>query len=150
MRPDTTTVESTWGKREVIADNDVVIKTFNLGKIRVAPNSSTSFDKSVSLKKAQKKELNKIFENGTYIEGYVILTDATKKGNPDLGLPMLAFYGDWTKSPIFDSATWLDEPQDDITAINNENSLYTSIIGSTQRSDVLGTIGYLPLGLNAF
>ena len=44
MRPDTTTVESTWGKREVIADNDVVIKTFNLGKIRVAPNSSTSFN----------------------------------------------------------------------------------------------------------
>ena len=150
MRPDTTTVESTWGKREVIADNDVVIKTFNLGKIRVAPNSSTSFNESVSLKKAQKKELNKIFENGTYIEGYVILTDATKKGNPDLGLPMLAFYGDWTKSPIFDSATWLDEPQDDITSINNENSLYTSIIGSTQRSDVFGTIGYLPLGLNAF
>ncbi|MCD7859526.1 MAG: S8 family serine peptidase [Firmicutes bacterium] len=150
MRPATETAESYYGTEQTfMTDSDVVIKTVSLGTLTAAAGSSADFSQTVSLTAAEKAELNELFANGTYVEGFVILTDATGSGNPQLGLPMLAFYGDWTAAPIFDTSVWFVEPDSDYDsdygAFAEQTTWGTSIVGST-----IGTIGYLNLGENAF
>ena len=57
------------------------------------------------------KEELKNFENGAYVEGFVTLKQVAADGGKleaaiDLGIPYLAFYGDWTKAPIMDSTDY--------------------------------------------
>lgn len=150
MRPDTFTGDSQWGERNLISDDEVIIKTVSLGQVTVDGRNSTSFNESVSLTDDEKVQLDTLFENGIYIEGYVILTDATDSKNPQIGMPMISYYGDWSKAPIFDSSLWIDEPTDGENSINNEKTWVTSIVGSTQQNDIYGIIGYLNLGQNVF
>lgn len=135
MRPDTATVESEWGQREVMMENDVVIKTVDLGTVNVPAGGYTTVKQTVSLTDEEKAVLDENFENGIYVEGFVILTDANGE-NPQIGLPMLAFYGDWTAAPIFDSSLWYDE---------DECTWATSVVGS-----VIPNVGYVNLGQNLF
>ena len=144
MRPDTKTVESKWGNRTALSAHDVVISTTDLGEITVPAKGTQKVQKSVSLTEEQKYLLSNMFENGIYVEGYVILTDKEGK-NPQIGLPLLAFYGDWTTAPIFDRSYWFDEAADGESVINNESSWATSLIGF-----VLDGVGYYDLGQNLF
>lgn len=150
MRPETVAVTGEIGQRNLISNNDVVIKNIELGEVSVAANGSTNFNQKVSLTSDEKAKLDELFKNGTYIEGYVILTDATESGKPQIGLPILAFYGDWTSAPIFDAANWIDEPQDGENVFNNETTWNTNIVGSTQTNPIYGVIGYFNLGQNVF
>ena len=59
-----------------------------------------------------------LFPNGSYVEGFVILTAADGSA-PQIGMPLLAFLGDWTSAPILDRANWFDEPQDGENVMNN-------------------------------
>ncbi|MGG7212652.1 S8 family serine peptidase [Clostridium nigeriense] len=150
MRPDTESTSSKWGERNVISNNDVIIKTTSLGEVSVPAGGNTTFSNTVSLTDSEKSELDRLFENGTYVEGYVILTDATDSENPQIGMPMLSFYGDWSKAPIFDSALWIDEPEDGENVLNNESTWNTNIVGSNQKNDIYGVIGFFNLGQNVF
>lgn len=150
MRPDTATVDSTWGERDTMLHQDVVIKTLDLGQVTVEAGQTGHFDQTVSLSDSEKAQLDQLFENGVYVEGFVSLTD-TAGTAPTLGLPMLAFYGDWTAAPIFDNGTWLDEPADGENVNNNEATWGVSLMGSTQVNWESGElIGYLNLGQNPF
>ena len=55
----------------------------------------------IVLSDADKEYLNKSFENGMYVEGFVVL-DAVSGTDIDLNVPYLAFYGDWNRAPLFD------------------------------------------------
>ena len=51
------------------------------------------------------------FTNGAFVDGFVTLTQVDKDGGEladsiDLGVPFLAFYGDWTVAPIMDSTDY--------------------------------------------
>ena len=48
-----------------------------------------------------KSYLDKSFENGMYVEGFLSLTAASGT-DINMNVPYLAFYGDWTKAPMFD------------------------------------------------
>lgn len=149
MRPDTDAVESVWGSRDVITAQDVVIKTVSIGRVTVPAGETVTVDKSVSLTAEEKAELDNLFENGTYVEGFVILMDAAGSDNPQIGLPLLAFYGDWTKAPIFDTATWLDEVEEGESFWDLETSWSPTIVGS-QLIAAGEVIGYYNLGQNIF
>ncbi|MGN0979780.1 MAG: S8 family serine peptidase [Candidatus Avoscillospira sp.] len=125
LRPDTATVNGS----TVTLDSDVVIQEVELGSVTVSGNASVSVSKTVSLTGDEKAELDRLFENGTYVEGFVILTDATESGNPQIGLPFLAFYGDWTAAPIFDRATWLDEVEEGQSYLDLECTWSPSVLG---------------------
>ncbi len=148
MRPDTEEVESDWGTRTVMKENDVVLMEQSLGQVSVSGNSSEKFSTNVSLNDEKKAELSELFPNGTYVEGYVILTDA-EGDNPQLGVPMLAFFGDWTAAPIFDSANWYDEPDDGESIFNNESTWGVNFVGSCVWNDY-EIINFMDLGLNPF
>ncbi len=150
MRPGTETVTSDWGERDTMLHQDVVIKTVDLGQVTVEAGQTTSFSKTVTLTADEKAQLDKLFENGVYVEGFVILTDVAEVA-PTLGLPMLAYYGDWTAAPIFDNGTWLDEAADGENVNNNESTWGVSLLGSTIVNwDSGELIGYMNLGQNPF
>ena len=69
--------------------------------VTVAAGSTTDVELTVTLSDADKKYLNDSFANGMYVEGFIQL-DAQGEGTVDLGCPFLAFYGDWTRAPMFD------------------------------------------------
>ncbi len=55
----------------------------------------------IVLNDADRAYLDTSFKNGMYVEGYITLT-ATAGTDVDMSVPYLAFYGDWTKAPMFD------------------------------------------------
>ena len=70
-------------------------------KISVAAGSSVDVTVTITMTDENKAYLDKSFENGMYVEGFVTLENADKDG-VDLSVPYLAFYGDWTQAPMFD------------------------------------------------
>ncbi|MGN0334426.1 MAG: S8 family serine peptidase [Lachnospiraceae bacterium] len=144
LRPETGSVTTVWGERDVMETSDVVIKNLDLGKVKVKAGKEKKFNEIISLSLKEKKELKTLFPNGTYVEGFVILKD--QKGiQPDLSVPMLSFFGDWTKAPIFDSATWLDAENFEY----QETTWSPSVVGSQVKSDG-EVIGYYNLAQNVF
>ncbi len=67
---------------------------------------------TVTLSDSDKKYLDKSFENGMYVEGFIVLT-AQSGTEVSLSIPYLAFYGDWTVSPLFD-LTYYDTNADEL------------------------------------
>ena len=76
----------------------------------VAPGKTADVTVTVTVTDEGRKMLAQ-FPNGSYVEGFVTLTQVAADGSAltdpiDLGLPFLAFYGDWTKAPIMDSTDY--------------------------------------------
>ena len=78
---------------------------------RVAVSAGGEQEVTVTVTLTNAKEELKNFENGAYVEGFVTLRQVAADGGKleaaiDLGIPYLAFYGDWTKAPIIDSTDY--------------------------------------------
>ncbi len=126
--PGTQEADTKYGQRDVMLASDVLLREVDLGTVTVPASGNTLVAKDVALTTEEKARLDAAFENGIYVEGFVILTD-TQGENPQIGLPFLAYYGDWTAAPIFDSATWVDEPADGKDVFHNETEWNVSILG---------------------
>ena len=79
-------------------------------RVAVAPGKTADVTVTVTVTGEGRKMLAQ-FPNGSYVEGFVTLTQVAADGSAltdpiDLGLPFLAFYGDWTKAPIMDSTDY--------------------------------------------
>ena len=79
-------------------------------RVSVAPGKTADVTVTVTVTGEGRKMLAQ-FSNGSYVEGFVTLTQVAADGSAltdpiDLGLPFLAFYGDWTKAPIMDSTDY--------------------------------------------
>lgn len=86
-------------------------------KLTVEAGESAKVTVTVTLGDEDKAYLDKSFENGMYVEGYITLT-ASSGTDIDLSVPYLAFYGDWTLAPMFDKEyyeTHADELDDGIS-----------------------------------
>ena len=85
-------------------------------KITVESGKTANVKMTITLSDDDKKYLDDSFKNGMYVEGFIRL-NAVSGTEIDLGFPYLAFYGDWSKAPIFDLdfyATNKDELDDAI------------------------------------
>ena len=85
--------------------------TTNCKDHRVAVPAGGEQEVTVTVTLTNAKEELKNFENGAYVEGFVTLKQVAADGGKledaiDLGIPYLAFYGDWTKAPIIDSTDY--------------------------------------------
>lgn len=143
LRPDTAEQD---GKTMVLA-GDVLIREVDLGSVSV-PAGGTQVSRTVSLTASDIAAIRDLFPNGNYVEGFVILTAADGSA-PQIGLPLLAFLGDWTSAPILDRANWFDEPQDGENVMNNDCTLGVNVVGSTIRS-AGEVVNFLNLGQNIF
>ena len=75
--------------------------------VTLAAGATGGVKVSVSLSQSQKAKLDAAYENGIYVEGFVVLT--AKDGGADLSIPFLAYYGDWSAPGMLDYATMLNE-----------------------------------------
>ena len=75
--------------------------TISNNRITVPAGASVDVTVTITLTDENKEYLDTSFENGMYVEGFVTLTDTDANG-VNLNVPYLAFYGDWTKAPMFD------------------------------------------------
>lgn len=95
------------------------------GNITVPGNGTTTVKVRITLSAATKTKLDKNFKNGMYIEGFVSLT-----GEGDtkvtIGLPYLAFYGDWNDAPLFDYSIYDIAESEKDTSIPAEDKLKAS------------------------
>ena len=83
---------------KVSAENSA---NLNGNTLTVAPGATAKLSVTVTLGEKDIKYLNESFENGMYVEGYILL-NASDDNTVDLNVPYLAFYGDWTEAPLFD------------------------------------------------
>lgn len=100
------------------------------GALSVPANSTVEFTVQISLLDSGKDYVEKNFENGTYVEGFTILTPVDRE-DCALSVPFLGFYGDWNNLPAVD-----------VTAEEAANVVNTALID--MNSDYYGYIlGYL-------
>ena len=112
--------------------------------ITVGAGQSADVTVTITLSDEDKKYLDESFENGMYVEGFIVL-DAAEESVVDLSVPYLAFYGDWTQAPLFDLdyyATNKDELDDSIDILDKTlpDAYATRPIGSVQ-SDYVSYLG---------
>ena len=70
-------------------------------KLTVEAGKDATVTVKLTLSDEDKAYLDASFANGMYVEGYITLT-AVSGTEVDMSVPYLAFYGDWTKAPMFD------------------------------------------------
>ena len=112
---DTTVTEEAYileGATVAVTTNDSDGGSIQGNQVTVLANNSMDVTVTITLSDADKTYLNDSFENGMYVEGYVVLTNTAEEG-VDLSVPYLAFFGDWTVSPIFD-LTYFDTNADEL------------------------------------
>ena len=118
-------------------------KAVSNNEIIVAANSSVVVSYTLSLSEEEIKYIRESFINGIYVEGFVVLESFTD--DIDLSVPFLAFFGDWTKAPLFDKTYFEVESEAHSNSIDEEDKLKADYYATTP----LGTYYYsyiIPLG----
>ena len=90
--------------------------------VTLAAGATGDVKVSVSLSQSQKGKLDAAYENGIYVEGFVVLT--AKDGSADLSIPFLAYYGDWSAPGMLDYATMLNEDTVPYSQLSTELGAY--------------------------
>lgn len=117
-------------KAHMLDDSDItyyVNGTAHSGKIEVPANAKLSVKIVIKLSATAKQYIETCFANGMYVEGFVsLVADEAAGTKVTIGLPYLAFYGDWNDGPLFDyDAYELAESQKD-TGVPEEDKLKAS------------------------
>lgn len=76
--------------------------TVNLYERTLEVEDEAAVHVKVVLSQSDRQYLDTRFKNGMYIDGFVYLN-----GSVPLSLPILAFYGNWSESPMFDPFDYL-------------------------------------------
>lgn len=110
MAPD---VEERDGYR-LMSGRDVLLDYTTGGQTSVVlPSGAPAEEITVTFKlsQEQKETLDRQFENGIFVEGFVRLTPRNSGAAPVLSIPFVAFYGDWSQPGMFDYATMLNDKE---------------------------------------
>lgn len=94
------------------------------GTVTVPAGAEMEFTVTITLNEQAKKYLDDNFENGMFVEGFVRL-DKAGDTKVSLGIPYLAFYGDWTDAPLFDYNMY-EIAQSEKEAVEEEDKLKAS------------------------
>lgn len=86
---------------KVRTDKDVLLTSSTNDVVIATGTDSLDFNVSIT---EQNKEYLKNFDNGTYLEGYVIFESLD--GGEDLSIPYLGFYGDYSKEEAVEPFTF--------------------------------------------
>lgn len=101
-------------------------------KVRVDVSEAKVIDPSITGSWETPVEIDQVFENGYFVEGYVTLTDPTET-NATLNVPYVGFKGDWNQAPILDGMKY------------DEESFYGMAGAVTKSGDNFSYLGYDPM-----
>ncbi|MBO1264065.1 S8 family serine peptidase [Proteiniclasticum sp. SCR006] len=108
--------------------------TFDKDSYTVPANGTVDVEVTVNLTGAvewlNNKPLLAVFENGTFIEGFVTFEESTDT-HPALSIPYMGFYGEWDTPPVVDGSIY-----DDTTFYG-----YTSLATYDSATDGLNFLG---------
>ena len=90
-----------------LSEEDMVVK-FSEDTVVVPAGGEVSVDVTLTATEEFKEGYLDYFENGTFLEGYIVLEQEGGNGI-NLSVPYLGFYGDWGKAPVFDATLYDDE-----------------------------------------
>lgn len=115
-------------KAHMLSDSEAVVKADGVvvGKdeeIKVPGNGSVEIEVTVKLGAAGREYIENSFANGMYVEGFIRLDKVNASEN--LGIPFLAFYGDWTDAPLFDYSMY-EIAEDDQNTEDEEDKIKAS------------------------
>ena len=99
--------------------------------LQVKAGTSAAISVNVNLTAEDKAYFDTYWVNGGYVEGFTRLT-ALHDGGVDLGLPYLAFYGDWAESPVLDEGSYwdyLNAPEGAVVANQYPSILFSEFQG---------------------
>ena len=78
-------------------------------EVVLAAGESVTIDVTVTLNDAQKAYFDAGYPNGAFVEGYVVFNEYYEgQQYSSAHATFMAYYGDWTQAPIFDTAYWYD------------------------------------------
>lgn len=89
-------------------DAELYLKNLNNNSLLLPAGSSVTVSVSIVLTDADKRELDRVYTNGAYIEAWITaepLADAEGKVASKHSIPVLAFYGNWSDASMFDQMT---------------------------------------------
>lgn len=111
------------GKTSMSSHDEALDVTVSGDKtVTLAAGATGDVKVRVSLSQSQKAKLDAAYENGIYVEGFVVLT--AKDGSADLSIPFLAYYGDWSAPGMLDYATMLNEDTVPYSQLSTELGAY--------------------------
>ena len=122
--------KKTVAEKAYLLNDSTVEYTVNGNKLTgdtltVPAGQSLEVKVTVTLGATGRAYLEESFENGMYVEGFVSLA-AVGETKITVGVPYLAFYGDWNNAPLFDFSQYeLAESQKD-TGVPAEDKLVAS------------------------
>jgi len=94
------------GERNIVSGTRLLNAESNLPQSIVIPaEKSIEINAGVKLDESQTAILSEVFANGFFIDGFVYFK-RNDGSLPDLSIPFMGFYGDWTKAPIFDTTAY--------------------------------------------
>lgn len=100
--------------------------------ITVEPNGTAKVNATYTLSYADRELIDSLFPYGMYVEGFVSLKQISEGENKvDLNVPFLAFYGDWTKAPMFDKTYYEVENERYDSSIEDEDKLKADYYATT-------------------
>lgn len=104
--------------------------TLNGNKVTVPAGKTLSIGITYTLSARDKDLIDSLFPYGMYVEGFVKL-EATEESGIDINVPFLAFYGDWTKAPIFDKTYYEVESEAHDLGIDEEDKIKADYFATT-------------------
>ncbi len=109
--------------------------TLKNNKLTVEAGKEAKVTVTITLTEDNKDYMDKSFENGMYVEGFVTLK-AESGTKVNLNVPYLAFYGDWTEAPLFD----LDYFQTDADERDDSIPMEDKVLADGYATRPIGTI----------
>ena len=91
-------------------DAYLFLKSMNGGQLLLPAGGITHITVTMALTQAQKEALDEAYANGTYVQGYVFAAPLpTSEGVQGVthSIPVLAYYGSWTDSSMFENGSWI-------------------------------------------
>lgn len=123
----------------------VVGGTKNGETVTVPANGKVTVKMVVTLSAAAKAYLDASFENGMFIEGFARM-EKTGSTTVSLGVPFLAFYGDWTDAPLFDYSVYEVAEEEKDQSIEEEDKIKASAAETRPLGLYYDDMYILPLG----
>ena len=104
-------------------------------EVNVTGKGNVKLHVKLTLSDADKEYLDKTFENGMYVEGFIELESLEENENDqdniDLSIPFLGFYGSWAQAPIFDKDFYEVESTKYDQSINEDDKIKADYYATT-------------------
>ena len=105
---------------------ELILEGFTAMKlVEVPAGGSVRVYATVTLTDDDKAYMDKYYENGIYVDGFVRCY-AQDDGSVDLSLPFMGFYGDWSDARVFDEG-WYTDPN--VECNRYFNIFFTQVAG---------------------